>query len=693
METMQFPQMDRELRFEPSTFNAESRTVEVVWSTGARVVRRPFFGEPFVEELGMDDDNVRLDRLNAGAPVLDSHNSFRLGSVLGVVEDARLCGDKKKKREGRATIRFSQREDVVPVMNDVRDGIIRNISVGYRIHAIERTEAKDGQMTTVRVTDWEPLEVSFVSVPADAGAQVRQDDQRTYPAEVVTRAQEETEMDDRPDEAAARAVEAETTSSVVMDPEAVREIGRVNLSLPADPPVDVEAVQRAERDRIAFIQERCRINGIDAEDQTQWIKDGLSEQEVQRKVLDILEKRSAEQRISTGRVDLVRDEVDTAREAATTMILYRIDSARYPVQDMSLIRPFMGRRLLEIGCSYAAMCGTRVEGTSLEMATQLMSVNYAPGSSMVRAGSMGHSTSDFVNILADVQNKVLRDQYDFLTPTFQAFCRRVTIPDFKPRYVNKLSEAPRLLLVPEDAEFKRGIMTDEREVYALSTYGRRIAFTRQTLINDDMDALGRPVQAFAVQARNNESDLVYAVILANDPLQDGDDLFSVAHGNVNTAAGGAPDVTTVGEAREKMRLQTGTDRRTPINVQPMMIIAPPSLETQTQQFLSSTLQPATTGEVVPREMVSSLELIIESRLQTGITLTDDTVLAGSNVQWYMSTMPSLVDTIEYAYLEGQEGLFSESRMGFEVDGIEFKVRHDFAAKAIDYRGLYRNAGA
>ena len=690
METMQFPQMDRELRFEPATFNAESRTVEVVWSTGARVVRRPFFGEPFVEELGMDDGNVRLDRLNAGAPVLDSHDSFELSSVLGVVEGARLCGDKKKKREGRATIRFSQREDVVPVMNDVRDGIIRNISVGYRIHAIERDEAKDGQMATVRVTDWEPLEVSFVSVPADAGAQVRQDETRTYPAEVINRAQqEETEMDDRPDEAAARAVETDTTP-VVAESQVRTDL---NLSLPADPPVDVEAVRQAERDRISFIEERCRINGIEAGDRTRWIDDGLNEEQVQRELVRILERRTQETHVSTGRVDLVRDEVDTAREAVTAMILHRIDSARYPIQDQSLVRPFMGRRLMEIGCSYAAMCGTRIEGTSLEMATQLMSVNYAPGSSMVRAGSMGHSTSDFVNILADVQNKSLRDQYDFLTPTFQSFCRRVTIPDFKPRYVNKLSEAPRLLLVPEDAEFKRGIMTDEREVYALSTYGRRIAFTRQTLINDDMDALGRPVQAFAVQARNNESDLVYAVILANDPLQDGVNLFDAAHNNVNTAAGGPPNVNTVGEAREKMRLQTGTDLRTPINVQPQMIIAPPSLETETQQFLSSTLQPATTGEVVPREMVSSLELIIESRLQTGITLTDDTVLAGSAVQWYMSTMPSLVDTIEYAYLEGQEGLFSESRIGFEVDGIEFKVRHDFAAKSIDFRGLYRNAGA
>lgn len=35
---------------------------------------------------------------------------------------------------------------------------------------------------------------------------------------------------------------------------------------------------------------------------------------------------------------------------------------------------------------------------------------------------------------------------------------------------------------------------------------------------------------------------------------------------------------------------------------------------------------------------------------------------------------------------------AETRSGFEVDGIEIKARHDFAAKAIDWRGLFRNAG-
>lgn len=46
----------------------------------------------------------------------------------------------------------------------------------------------------------------------------------------------------------------------------------------------------------------------------------------------------------------------------------------------------------------------------------------------------------------------------------------------------------------------------------------------------------------------------------------------------------------------------------------------------------------------------------------------------------------------YAYLEGQAGPYTETKPGFDVDGVEIKCRHDFAAAAADFRGLYKNIG-
>jgi hypothetical protein len=63
------------------------------------------------------------------------------------------------------------------------------------------------------------------------------------------------------------------------------------------------------------------------------------------------------------------------------------------------------------------------------------------------------------------------------------------------------------------------------------------------------------------------------------------------------------------------------------------------------------------------------------------------------VSWYLAATPDQVDIIEYGYLDGEDGPVVETRNGFDVDGMEIKCREDFAAKVIDYRGLYKNAGA
>jgi hypothetical protein len=67
--------------------------------------------------------------------------------------------------------------------------------------------------------------------------------------------------------------------------------------------------------------------------------------------------------------------------------------------------------------------------------------------------------------------------------------------------------------------------------------------------------------------------------------------------------------------------------------------------------------------------------------------------AGSATAWYLAASPAQIDIVELAYLEDQQGVYTETRVGFEVDGVEVKARLDVGAKTIDYRGLYRNTGA
>ncbi|WP_449396281.1 hypothetical protein [Devosia riboflavina] len=171
--------MDKHVRaadLRPATFDADKNTIEVVWTTGAVVRRRDYLTDTLFDEvLSLALGHVRLDRLNAGAPLLDAHDDRRLASVLGSVVPgtARI-----ENGAGLAVVQLSRSVDDADIVGKIADGIIRHISVGYQIHAFQVSAGTGGAEETRTMIDWEPYEISAVPVPADAGSHFR-----NFPAE------------------------------------------------------------------------------------------------------------------------------------------------------------------------------------------------------------------------------------------------------------------------------------------------------------------------------------------------------------------------------------------------------------------------------------------------------------------------------------------------------------------------------
>ena len=134
--------------------DAEARTVELAFSSENPVERS--FGN---EVLSHDEGAADLSRLNDGAPLLLEHDR---GQQIGVVERAWVDDDRK----GRATVRFSKSALGQEIFQDVQDGIRRLVSVGYSVSRFVSEKAEAG-LDTLRAVDWQPLEVSLVSIPAD----------------------------------------------------------------------------------------------------------------------------------------------------------------------------------------------------------------------------------------------------------------------------------------------------------------------------------------------------------------------------------------------------------------------------------------------------------------------------------------------------------------------------------------------
>jgi hypothetical protein len=678
---------------------------ELVFTTGAPVKRYDYInGRYYMERLEVTPEAINLDRLERGAPLLNTHWSWDLESQIGVVEQPSI-----ENGIGTCQSQLSRRDSVRGIVQDLEDRVIRNVSVGYAREAIEMiAPSEENGMWEYRVTRWTPLEVSLVPIPADMDSQVRsidgklQDPQgrelRAFPCAITVRGEPATTTEQP---AAASAAPA-PTSAAEEKAETRQQPGETTMTQAATQQnhgtgnpaaATTEAVeaarqaavqegQRVERERQAAIRSAIEPHrtalGADASAlETRCINEGLSIEATRAQVLDALATAS-ESTVTRGlgNVRTVRDETDTLRTRMSDALTLRANPSRTELAgkklDLEGARAFRGMDLIDMARRSIAAVGGNADGLSRrEIAIAALNLD----SSIQRSAGM-HGLSDFPEILANTAARSLRAAYQLAPRTFTGWARRSTNKDFREKAVTQLSELSAMKKVVEGAEYKYASLSDGAEKYALSKYGSIIAITWESLVNDDMSAFDRLPLMIAEEAAAIEGDIVYGILTANAALADGVALFHADHANL-TSTGTAISDTSLGVARALMRKQTGPQGRV-LNLAPSFLIVSPDKEVEANKYTSASFVAAKASDINPN-FNTSLQVVVDARL-TGNA-------------WYMSADPARIDTVEYAYLEGEEGLFTERKMGFEVDGLLIKARHVFAAKAIDSRGLYKNAGA
>lgn len=671
---------------------APAARFELVFTTGAPVRRYDWQnGRYFIEQLEVSADAINMDRLERGAPLLDSHSSYRLEDQVGVVDQPTI-----ENGVGVCQAQLSRRESVRGVVQDMEDRVIRNVSVGYVRDAIEMVApSEDTGMWVYRVTRWTPMEVSLVPIPADMDSQVRSEggrlvdpegrDVRAYPCQITTRSATPAGAPIPPTVGITAATSTQEGNRSMPDVNTVAGGATAPAQSAAPAAATVAAVAPAapaadDSTRAADIVELCTRHGVPAL-AAGMIRAGNTVEQASRAVLDELARRdsAAGGHRNVGRIETVRDEMQVRMAGIEQAILHRI-APSVALDDNG--RQYRGMSLLEIGRDFLEAHGQQTRGLDrMTLAARMLEF---------RSGGM-LGTSDFSSLFANVANRRLRNAYDENPGTYAMWARRApNAPDFKNLSVVQLSGAPDLLQTNEAGEFKYGAMTDGGETYAVLTYGRIVSLTRQAIVNDDLRAFERMVSAFGFAARRLENRTVYSQLTANANLADGGALFnatavSTAGGHANLATGGGSvlQFSSLTTGRTAMRVQKGLAGEE-LNLAPSYLIVPAALEQTAYQLTSSNYVPSTKAEVNE----------FRTGGRTALTPVVEPVLDGNSATaWYLAAANSQVDTVEYCYLDGAEGPVIESQVGFETDGISYKCRLDFAAKAIDFRGLYKAAGA
>jgi phage head maturation protease len=552
----QLPQsLTREVSIANDGINAEKRTVTLSFVSETPVDR--WFG---AEVLQVDSSAVDMSRFENGLGVLlFNHNrSSVLGRVLRAWVD-------EATRKAHAEVQFDADEESERIWQKVQSGTLRGVSVGYSVDNWEEVAAGKSS-TSGRVQGpayvalrWQPLEISIVSVPADASVGVgRQMEEQETP---------NNEEDER------MAIEKQTQT-----PENQRQ------TPPVAQPVDNSAIE-VERKRCADITALCRDFSIDA---NEYVASGRSLAEVQADVLSKLRKESPAQ--NTTRTQVGEEESVRFSRAATDAILLR--------GGVKLVTPADGASELR---------SMRLRDMMIECLERSgnTKARYLADQDLIRESLTGAGA--FAGILSNTANKSLSEGYAAADTTFEAWTGKGSNPDFKEATHYKLSEAGELQKMTANGEFKHDEMTEDSSKKSVLTFGESWGLTRQAIINDDLNALTKLPARYAAAARRGINKLVYKT-LANTA-----GMFAAGHGNL-AAAGAVVSVASIGAGRAAMRQQKNLRGKETLNIAPKFLLAPAAIETAAEQLLASISDPASTNANVKNVFNGKLILVTDAEL-------------------------------------------------------------------------------
>jgi hypothetical protein len=631
----------REGAFAPSTWNEGDRTVELTWTTGARVLRRPWLGKPYEEELSLEEGHVRLGRLKKGAPLLVSHDGGQTRSVIGVVLDADIRGG-----VGWALVRLSAAESAADDVFKVLEGTLRNVSVGYSVLAYEKTE-REGAVDLYRAIDWEPHELSIVPIPADADAQVRSLNS-PEPASLAEPKERQTMPTDKTETTVETTVETETAPNVV-------DIRKAAISV--------------ERKRCKGIRAAAAKLGVNGDVVDRLIDDGVALDAARAALIDA-HATAVEREIPSQdghHVGIERDERETRAAAISEALLWRSRPGDFELTERA--REHRYSSLVDIAADCLRSAGVSTKGLSkYEIATRAI---------QHRSGAF--VAGDFSDLTVSTSRRILRRAYNEAPATYQSLAQRRTSPDFKntKELIFGGMGVPTQIL--EGGEFKSASESVQGKEWSLSTYGHKMALTLQAIVNDDLSAFQRLSSDFGRAARRLENKTFFDTLLANPNVYDGAAMFSAGRGNTLAGgSGGDPSKAQYAAARAILGKQAGLDSDEDLELEIRYILTGMDQITNAES-MTLPIAAATVGNAVSPTF-QRYQPIASARIDR----TDGDV-------WFAVADPADQPSAIYAHLQGMEnGPAVEQQNQWNSLAIEWRSYTFFAVSFVDFRGWVIN---
>ena len=305
-----------------------------------------------------------------------------------------------------------------------------------------------------------------------------------------------------------------------------------------------------------------------------------------------------------------------------------------------------------------------------------------------------HATTDFPKLLANTMNKALLAKFKGVNSPWRQYTFKSSLSDFKKASRVVMSELADLSLKVEGGPNKGVAQKENGYDIQLDTRSATLGVTRQTIINDDLNAMLQTPQRFGRSAARTLAKRVVDRIEGDYLAYDGSRLFLMAHGNAGDTAltNDATGIAALSAGMTAIEDSTDPDSGEKMGFSAKFLIVSPTLEDTARRITDgSNFIPVTTaGGTTNVGKVTRLEVLVEPFLT-------------STTSWYIMADPNDAPVIEIAFLDGKEepdllikkadtisvAGGGEDRWGYEFDDMEFKARMDFGLALAYYQAIYR----
>lgn len=644
-----------------STVDETARSVEIVISTDTPVME---YSAKLKRAIGtvILPESFELDA-DGQVSLIDTHRSDTVTSVIGSVREVRVEISDMARLIGTAY--FAEDEKSNRTFQLYKDKHLTSFSVGASILASEfiaegKTKEFYGRSYSgplLVITRASLNEVSSVVKGADPFAKGRSfDTDETQEAIDNTQEAIDTQEQESIDNTQEQESQRNHNKENNMEPNE-----QENTAHKQDADSIARAVEASILENQTAIRNICRSAKMPQESIDDLLARNVTPEVARQSAFDFLISKSSSASASTGSTTAVTtDERGVLRGIAEEALLIR--SGIVQANDKNLKAQEMASyRMTEIARELLRRSGQNHEMGIEELIQRTL------------------TSSDFPVIAGNIANKSILAGFESIPESYTEWVDQSgSVPDFKKATLAGVSEFSGLEKVLEGEEYKYGKRTDHKEEGQIAKYGKLIQFTRENMINDDLGLLTDTPREMGESAKRLLGDLAYAQLISNPLMGDNTALFDASHNNIGS---GVIGVTGFGAGKLAMRSHRGRLGESRLNINPVVLIAPPALETSAEVFFkSTTFADADMSTTRVNPYTNAVKRVYEPRL------TDD-----SAIKWYLAGQAN--KALKMFFLNGKKTPDISRQDEFKNDSLTYKVRMEAFAKAIRWEYLYRSTGA